>query len=68
MATQAELDAAKSALHALLTGEQVEETEVDGRRTRYMRMSPTALKKHIAQLQAELDPSTPRRGAITFLG
>lgn len=74
MTTAAEnLTAARAALQAHLTGEQVVSVMVNGRRTEYNAININQLRAHIRQLEADVAAETPgaqrvRRGAIRFCG
>ena len=48
MATQADLDAARAALHDLMTGKRVATVQKDGRRVEFTATSVADLKKYIA--------------------
>lgn len=61
MATQAELDSARAALHDLLTGKRVATVQKDGRRVEFTATTAGDLKKYIAELEIQIG-LTQRRG------
>lgn len=66
MATQADLDAARSALHDLMTGKRVATVQKDGRRVEFTATSVADLKKYIADLESQVGMSQRRRGPAGF--
>jgi ribosomal protein S5 len=54
MATQAELDAARAALHDLMMGKRVATVQKDGRRVEFTATSVSDLKKYIADLESQV--------------
>ena len=66
MATQAELDAARAALHDLMTGKRVATVQKDGRRVEFTATSVADLKKYIADLESQIGISQRRRGPAGF--
>lgn len=68
------LAAARTALQALMTGEQVVRTTINGRSTEYAQTDIKTLRKYIRELEAEcgdMDSSgrlNSRRGVIKFWG
>lgn len=75
MATcEVKLEEAKTALHALSTGELVASVSVNGRTTQYTQASINDLRKYVRELEAECGTTDSygdkkgRRGAIMFRG
>lgn len=66
MATQADLDAARVALHDLMTGKRVATVQKDGRRVEFTATSVADLKKYIADLESQIGISQRRRGPAGF--
>lgn len=66
MATQAELDSARAALHDLMTGKRVATVQKDGRRVEFTATSVTDLKKYIADLEVQVGIIPRRRGPAGF--
>ncbi len=66
MATQAELDSARTALHDLMTGKRVATVQKDGRRVEFTATSVTDLKKYIADLEVQVGITQRRRGPAGF--
>lgn len=66
MATQAELDAARRALHNLLTGKRVASVQKDGRRVDYTATTVNELKQYIAEMETQLGLLGRRRGPARF--
>ena len=63
MASQAQLDEAKAALHSLLIGRQaVKITNRDGQAVEYQQSDIDSLKAYITTLETELGKTTNRRG------
>lgn len=68
------LAAARTALHALVTGEQIASVSIDGNTTSYTPADIDKLNKYIRTLEAECgdlatDGTNPsRRGSIKFFG
>jgi|GEM_PF-1690725 len=61
MATQTELDEAKSAYHKLLTGRSVVEVTTDGVTTKYSQAERPALRAYIESLEIELGTNAAKR-------
>jgi len=75
MATcETKLAEAKTALHALVTGEQVASVTVNGRTTQYTQTNIAELRRYVLELENECGVlnsdghSKGRRGAIQFRG
>ncbi|WP_434924487.1 phage head-tail joining protein [Enterobacter asburiae] len=66
MATQAELDAARAALHDLMMGKRVATVQKDGRRVEFTATSVSDLKKYIADLESQVGTISRRRGPARF--
>lgn len=66
MATQAELDAARAALHDLMMGKRVATVQKDGRRVEFTATSVSDLKKYIADLESQVGTTSLRRGPARF--
>lgn len=66
MATQAELDAARAALHDLMMGKRVATVQKDGRRVEFTETSVSDLKKYIADLESQVGTTSRRRGPARF--
>ena len=66
MATQADLDAARAALHDLMTGKRVATVQQDSRRVEFTATSVADLKKYIADLESQIGISQRRRGPAGF--
>jgi hypothetical protein len=66
MATQAELDAARAALHDLMMGKRVATVQKDGRRVEFTATSVSELKKYIADLESQVGTTSRRRGPAGF--
>ncbi|AMJ70182.1 phage tail protein [Enterobacter cloacae] len=66
MATQAELDAARAALHDLMMGKRVATVQKDGRRVEFTATSVSDLKKYIADLELQVGTTSRRRGPARF--
>ncbi|EMB4326678.1 gpW family protein [Pluralibacter gergoviae] len=66
MATQADLDAARAALHELMTGKRVATVQKDGRRVEFTATSVSDLKKYIADLESQIGTISRRRGPAGF--
>ncbi|HED3852415.1 gpW family protein [Enterobacter soli] len=66
MATQAELDAARAALHDLMMGKRVATVQKDGRRVEFTATSVSDLKKYIADLESQIGTHSRRRGPARF--
>jgi hypothetical protein len=66
MATQADLDGARSALHDLMTGKRVATVQKDGRRVEFTATSVSDLKKYIADLEVQIGITQRRRGPAGF--
>ncbi len=66
MATQADLDGARAALHDLLTGKRVATVQKDGRRVEFTAASAGDLKKYIADLEIQIGVQQRRRGPAGF--
>lgn len=66
MATQAELQTARSALHSLMTGTRVASIQKDGRRVEYSATSIHELKQYIAEMESELGLLRRRRSPARF--
>lgn len=62
MATTAELQEARAALHSLMTGKRVASVQKDGRRVDYTATTVGDLKKYIAELEEALKAGSRRRG------
>lgn len=67
MATRAELDEARLALHELMTGARVVSIQKDGRRVDYSQASIGELKKYIRELEVMLGLSGRRPPAGVYL-
>lgn len=63
MATLADLESARKALHDLLMGKRVASIQKDGRRVEYTSASVSDLRRYISDLEAELGLSSRRRPA-----
>ncbi|MGL5370800.1 MAG: phage head-tail joining protein [Plesiomonas shigelloides] len=59
MATQSDLDAARKALHDLVTGKRVVSVQKDGRKVEFSAINVSELKQYITEL--ELQIGTGRR-------
>ncbi|HDR2351731.1 phage head-tail joining protein [Enterobacter asburiae] len=66
MATLAELDAARAALHDLMMGKRVATVQKDGRRVEFTATSVSDLKKYIADLESQVGTTSRRRGPARF--
>lgn len=66
MATQADLDAARAALHELMTGKRVAMVQKDDRRVEFTATSVSDLKKYIADLESQVGTISRRRGPAGF--
>lgn len=66
MATQAELDAARAALHDLMMGKRVATVQKDGRKVEFTATSVSDLKKYIADLELQVGTTSRRRGPARF--
>lgn len=66
MATQAELDAARAALHDLMMGKRVATVQKDGRKVEFTATSVSDLKKYIADLESLVGTTSRRRGPARF--
>lgn len=55
------LEQAKTALHNLLTGEQIKSTSVNGRNNEYFNMDESKLRRYIADLERECGNGIGRR-------
>ncbi|QLR43695.1 gpW family protein [Enterobacter sp. RHBSTW-00994] len=66
MATQADLDAARAALHELMMGKRVTTVQKDGRRVEFTTTSVIDLKKYIADLESQVGSTSHRRGPAGF--
>lgn len=62
MATQADLEAARAALHDLMMGKRVATVQKDGRRVEFTATSVSELKKYIADLESQVGSTSRRRG------
>ena len=62
MATQAQLDEARTALHQLLLGRRAVKVQKDGRTVEYTPANKRELEEYIGQLEATLGIGTRRRG------
>lgn len=67
MATQAELDEARAALHKLLIGKKVAKVSVNGRTMEYSEANRADLERYIANLEVSLGTSTQRRPARVYV-
>ncbi|GDX06649.1 phage head-tail joining protein [Buttiauxella sp. A111] len=67
MATRAELDEARQALHQLMVGKRVVSIQKDGRRLEYTSVNVIDLKKYIKELEDALGLSGRRPPARFFL-
>ncbi|EON88803.1 gpW [Plesiomonas shigelloides] len=63
MATQADLLAARKALHDLMTGKRVTSVQKEGRRVEFTAANVSELKRYIAELEAQSGMSRRRRPA-----
>lgn len=61
MATIAELQEARAALHSLMTGKRVASIQKDGRRVDYTATTVGELKKYISELEEALKSGSRRR-------
>ena len=61
MATQQQLDEARSAYHALLTGKAVVSIQKNGRKVDYTPANRAELQRYISQLESELSYQQRRR-------
>lgn len=66
MATQSELDSARTALHDLMTGKRIATVQKDGRRVEFTDTSVADLKKYIAELEVQIGITSRRRGPAGF--
>lgn len=66
MVTQTQLDGARQALYALMTGTRVAVVQKDGRRVEYTAASVEELKKYIADLESQIGVVSRRRGPAGF--
>ncbi|MBJ9275298.1 phage head-tail joining protein [Citrobacter amalonaticus] len=66
MASQSDLDSARSALHDLMTGKRVATVQKDGRRVEFTVTSVSDLKKYIADLEVQVGITKRRRGPAGF--
>lgn len=66
MATQVDLDAARAALHDLMTGKRVATVQKDGRRVEFTATTVTDLKKYITDLESQVGTIHRRRGPAGF--
>lgn len=64
MASQIELNQARTALHDLVMGKRAVKIQKDGRTVEYQQTSINDLKDYIAQLENDLGLSTRRRGPV----
>lgn len=62
MATIADLEEARSALHGLMTGRRVATVQKDGRRVEFTATSVGDLRKYISDLEETLRTGARRRG------
>lgn len=67
MATQADLEAARTALHDLMMGKRVATVQKDGRRVEFTATSVSELKKYIADLESQVGTTSRRRGPAGFM-
>ncbi|HCT9390115.1 TPA: gpW family protein [Enterobacter hormaechei] len=65
MATRADLDEAKRALHDLMTGKRAVTIQKDGRRVEYSSVNVNDLKRYIKELEDKLGLSG-RRSPVRF--
>ena len=70
MATcEANLTAAKEALHALILGESIVEVVINGRTNKYTPADEGRLRRYIAELEAECGDATKGHlGPVGFFG
>lgn len=66
MATQAQLDEARGALHQLLLGRRAVKIQKDGRTLEFTPASKRELEEYIGQLELTLGVNTRRRGPAGF--
>lgn len=66
MATQADLEAARAALHDLVMGKRVATVQKDGRKVEFTATSVSDLKKYIADLESQVGSTLRRRGPAGF--
>lgn len=66
MATQSELDSARSALHDLMTGKRVATVQKDGRRVEFTATSVSDLKKYVTELETLVGNTQRRSGPAGF--
>ena len=57
---QAQLEEARAALHALMTGRAEVTVEYDGHRVQFARANAGELRRHIRDLERRLDPRRAR--------
>jgi uncharacterized protein (UPF0216 family) len=66
VATQEQLDEARKALHALLTGKRVASVQKDGRSITFTSATLHELRAYIADLESQLGLVSRRRGPAGF--
>ncbi|WP_028301557.1 phage head-tail joining protein [Oceanospirillum beijerinckii] len=66
MATQAQLDEAKAALHKVTTGKGVASIQKDGRKVEYTPVNVSELRSYIRELESVLASSQRRRAFRVF--
>lgn len=66
MATQADLEAVRAALHDLMMGKRVATVQKDGRKVEFTATSVSDLKKYIADLESQVGSTSRRRGPAGF--
>jgi uncharacterized protein (UPF0216 family) len=66
VATKAELDEARKALHDLLTGKRVASVQKDGRSVTFTSATLSELRTYIANLESELGIVSVRRRPARF--
>ncbi|SEQ48911.1 gpW protein [Amphritea atlantica] len=67
MATQSQLDEARAAKHALLTGRKAVKVQKDGRSVEYTAVNLPDLEKYIQSLETQLGVTQLRRPMGVFL-
>lgn len=67
MATSAQLDEARAALHQLMTGKKAVKVQKDGRSVEYTPININALRQYIQQLETTVLSTNRRRPARVSL-
>lgn len=68
MATQAQLDEAKAALHQLMLGRRAVRVQKDGRTVEYTPATKRQLEDYIGQMEVALGTGNRRRGPAGVFG